>query len=116
VDNSYPRKGSNVSNPCIVVAIITPQPDHYDEVLAVLTDVTPDVHHEAGCELYAIHEEVNGRILFVEKWTTRQLWQEHLGLDTVARIKAGVAGKLQEDINVMEMYGAPVGDPARGAL
>lgn len=109
-------KRETVSKPCIIVAIFRPMPEHYDEVLAVLAEVTPDVHKESGCELYAIHEEVEGKIVFVEKWTTREQWQVHLTLDTVARIKAGVAGKTLQDVEVLEMYGLPVGEATKDAL
>jgi quinol monooxygenase YgiN len=105
-----------VSKPCIIVAIFRPLPEFYDDVLAVLKDVTPDVHKESGCELYAIHEEVDGKIVFIEKWTTRAQWQVHLTLDTVARIKAGVSGKVIQDVEVLEMYGLPVGEATKDAL
>lgn len=94
-----------MSQPCIVIATFTPTPDHYDEVKRVLLEVSPEVHLEEGCELYALHEEVGGALIFVEKWTTRELWLRHGGNDTVARIKAGVKGLLTKDIEVREMYG-----------
>ena len=94
-----------MTTPCIVIATFTPKPEHYDEVKRVLLEVSPEVHLEEGCELYALHEEVGGTLVFVEKWTTRELWQVHSGKDTVARIKSGVQGLLAQDIDVREMYG-----------
>ena len=71
----------------------------------MLLEVTPDVHQEEGCELYALHEEVGGSLVFIEKWTSRELWVAHGELETVARIHRGVEGLLQSDVDVLEMYG-----------
>lgn len=105
-----------MTKPCIIIATFSPKPEFYDEALAILKDITLEVHEEAGCELYALHEEVNGRIVFVERWTTTKDWHDHLTLDTVARIQAGMKGKVIADVDVMEMYGVLVGTPEQGAL
>ncbi|MBT5616540.1 MAG: hypothetical protein HOJ70_02125, partial [Microbacteriaceae bacterium] len=47
---------------------------------------------------------------------TREHWQLHSELDTVKRIQAGVAGKLEGDVEVWEMYGVAAGDADKGLL
>ena len=94
-----------MDNPCIVIATFAPKPGQYDAVKAVLQDAIPDVHREEGCELYALHEEVEGSLVLIEKWTTRELWQAHLALNTVTRIQQGIEGLLERDVEVREMYG-----------
>lgn len=94
-----------MSKPCIVIATFTPKPGHYDEVKRVLLEVTPDIHKEEGCDLYALHDEVNGSLVLIEKWTTRELWIAHVSMDTVTRLRKGVDGLLVGDIDVREMYG-----------
>ncbi|MEL0149494.1 MAG: putative quinol monooxygenase [Pontimonas sp.] len=94
-----------MDNPCIVIATFTPLPGRYDAVKAVLQDAIPAVHREEGCELYALHEEVEGTLVLVEKWATRELWQAHLELEPVARIQSGLEGLLARDVEVREMYG-----------
>jgi quinol monooxygenase YgiN len=94
-----------MSASCIVIATFTPKVAHYDEVKRVLLEVAPEVYLEEGCELYALHDEVEGRVVLVEKWTTRDLWMTHLSLDTVARIQKGIEGLLECDVEVREMYG-----------
>ena len=94
-----------MSQPCVVIATFTPHPEHYEQVKRVLLEVSPEVHQEEGCELYALHEEVGGTLVLIEKWTTRELWQEHLTLDTVTRIQRGIEGLLEGDVKVREMYG-----------
>ncbi len=68
---------------CVVIATFHPHPGKRDAVRAALEAVIPDVHEEPGCELYALHEETEGRLILIEKWTTRELWQEHLTLEPV---------------------------------
>ena len=91
--------------PCVVIATFHPHPEHYEQVKRVLLEVSPEVHQEEGCELYALHEEVDGTLVLIEKWTSRELWQAHLALDTVTRIQKGVGGLLEGDVEVREMYG-----------
>ena len=105
-----------MSKPCVVLATFSPHPEHYDAVKDVLLAVIPDVHQEPGCELYALHEETAGRLVLIEKWATRELWQDHLTLDTVARIRAGVEGRLAKETEVLELYGTPSGDTTKGSL
>ena len=100
---------------CIILAVITPKPGHKDDVIKVLSEVIPDVHKEPGCELYAMHEDTDGRIVFVEAWTTRELWQQHMEFDTVARIRSGLEGLLEVPVELIEAYGVPVGG-AKGVL
>lgn len=105
-----------MSSPCIVIAIFEPLPGRVDEVKSLLAEVAPEVHHEEGCELYALHSEVNGKLVFIEKWTTRELWQIHNDAPSVQKITAGVAGLLERDVLVMEMYSDGVGEPVKAAL
>jgi quinol monooxygenase YgiN len=105
VKMSTPDLEDSMNTACVVIATFTPKPDRYDEVKRVLLEVSPVVHQEEGCELYALHEEVDGTLVLIEKWTTRELWQAHLALDTVTRIQKGVEGLMEGDVEVREMYG-----------
>ena len=101
---------------CTVIAIFTPKPEHADEVRSLLVRISPLVHEEPGCEFYALHQDVEGRLVFVEAWTTRELWITHCEMPTVKEILAGVEGKLQRDVEVYEMYGVPSGASGKGLL
>jgi quinol monooxygenase YgiN len=105
-----------MTTPCIVIATFTPLEGKTDDVIAALEDVIPDVHQETGCELYALHQEVTGHLVLVEKWASRELWQIHTGANTVTRIQAGLAGLLQGEVDVREMYGHAVGEKTHAAL
>jgi quinol monooxygenase YgiN len=105
-----------MTTPCIVIATFTPVEGKTEDVIAVLEDVIPDVHREEGCELYALHQEITGHLVLVEKWTSRELWQIHSGADTVTRIQGGLAGLLEGEADVREMYSHVVGEKTHGAL
>jgi len=107
---------ANAAELCTVVAIFTPKPEHFEEVKALLQRVTPRVHNEAGCEFYALHQEVTGKLIYVEAWTTRELWQQHMQEPTVHEILSGVEGKLVCDVEVYEMANLPVAGSGKGSL
>lgn len=105
-----------MTKPCVVIAHFTPLPERYTEVATAIADVIPDVHKEEGCELYALHEEVSGSLVLIEKWSSRELWMTHQTLAPVARIRAAIEGALAADAVVQEMYNHPAGDARKGEL
>jgi quinol monooxygenase YgiN len=105
-----------MNQPCIVLACFTPLPGKLEEVLEVLKGITPVVHQEEGCELYALHTEVEGKVFFIEKWTTRALWKQHSGAESVATLRAGLTNLLAQDAEVWEMYGEDIGHKGKAAL
>jgi|UniRef100_UPI0040488819 quinol monooxygenase YgiN len=111
------RNESNLLEPrCNVVAIFTPKPEHRDEIRSLLLRITPIVHDEPGCELYAMHEDVEGRFIYVETWTTRDDWTDHVDRQTVKDILTGVEGKLIGEIQVFEMHNLSTGSSGKGSL
>lgn len=105
-----------MSEMCTVIAIFTPKPEHAAEVKELLLRITPLVHEEKGCEFYALNQDVEGRLIYVEAWTTRELWMEHNDAPTVQEIRAGIEGKLVKDVEVYELYNLPVGSTGKGSL
>ena len=106
----------NMLEQCTVIAIFTPKTEHREEIRELLLRITPLVHSEPGCEFYTLNEDVDGRFVFIEAWSTRALWQEHNDRQTVEDIIAGVEGKLQRDVEVYEMYNQPTGSVGKGSL
>jgi len=101
---------------CTVVAIFTPKTENYREIYDMLLRITPLVHEESGCEFYTMNEDVEGRIVQIEAWTTKQHWLDHIEAPTVREILATVEGKLTKDIEVFEMYNVPAGSSGKGSL
>ena len=61
---------------------------------------------EPGCVYYDLYEEVSGKLVFIEAWESRQLWEFHNDAPTVGRILAFIDGKLTESALIQEMYSA----------
>ncbi len=99
-----------------MVAIFTPKPEFYSDVRALLFEVTPKVHDEPGCEFYTMNEDVQGRLVHIEAWTTKQHWLDHMQQQTVIDILKGVDGKLSKDIEVFELYNVPTGTSGKGTI
>jgi quinol monooxygenase YgiN len=62
------------------------------------------VRSEPECEYYDLYDQVNGNRVFVEAWSTRELWMIHNDAETVKTINAGVEGKLLKPVFVKELY------------
>jgi quinol monooxygenase YgiN len=97
-----------------LVALFRPKPENYQLVLDFLTTITPEVHLEPGCLLYALHETKDGRLVFVEKWKTRSDWVKHSEAESVQKINSFIEGKLLEPVDVIELIPAPAGITTRG--
>jgi quinol monooxygenase YgiN len=91
---------------CTVVATFTPHPQNLIEVKELLLDVAKDVRLELGCLFYDLYEEVSGKLMFIEAWESRELWEIHNNAQTVARILEFIEGKLSGPVLVQEMYSA----------
>jgi len=91
---------------CTVVATFTPIPQNLIEVKELLLDVAKDVRLELGCLFYDLYEEVSGKLMFIEAWESRELWEIHNNAPTVGRILEFIDGKLSEPVVVQEMYAA----------
>jgi quinol monooxygenase YgiN len=105
-----------MTNICTVVAVFTPKPEYFEEIKDLLFRITPLVHDEPGCEFYTMNEDVDGRLIQIEAWTTKQHWLDHIEQQTVLDILAGVEDKLTKDIEVYEMYNLPTGTSGKGVL
>lgn len=99
-----------------VVAIFQPLDGHRAEVLAALDTAIPLVHDEPGCELYAITEADDGRIVMIEKWTTVEQLDAHGAGQPVATLVAALDGHLAAPVEVIRLTPLPVGDVVKGSL
>jgi quinol monooxygenase YgiN len=91
---------------CTVVATFQPKPECREEIKQLLMEQAAIVRGEPGCEYYDLYDEVNGNLVFVEAWSTRELWMIHNEAATVKTINAGVEGKLLKPVLVQELYSA----------
>lgn len=99
----------------VVVATITPLPEHHADVLAAFRDAVPAVHAEDGCLLYALHER-DGRIVMVEQWASQDALDEHLGAAALQRLGPQIKGRLAGEVDIVVLDPVPSGADDKGRL
>jgi quinol monooxygenase YgiN len=99
----------------VVVATITPLPEHTDEVIAAFMQIIPLVHAEDGCELYALHQAPD-RLIMVEKWASREALGVHSSGAALAALGPKIAGQTAGPAEVIVLDAVPAGDPVKGQL
>jgi quinol monooxygenase YgiN len=99
----------------VVVATITPKPDHVEAVREAILAAVPKVHAEPGCELYAVHEGAGGFVM-VERWESPEALQAHGTAEALTTLGGQLAGKLDGPPDVRRLTAVAVGDPVKGAV
>lgn len=99
-----------------VLAVFHPLPGHRDPVIAALETAIPLVHDEPGCELYAITEAPDGRLVMMEKWSSVAQLDAHGVGAPVAALVAALDGHLAQPVDVTRLAPLPMGDTRKGAL
>jgi quinol monooxygenase YgiN len=99
----------------VVVATITPSEGNYGEVRQILLDAIPQVHEEAGCELYSLHED-GERFVMIERWASAEALDAHSNGEVLRDAGRALAGKLAGKLDVRSLSAVPAGLPAKGAL
>jgi quinol monooxygenase YgiN len=75
----------------------------------------PLVHHEPGCELFALHTD--GETVFVvEKWATPPDLQGHAAGAAYAQIRAGVSDLVDHAADVWVLDPLSFGEAAKGTI
>jgi quinol monooxygenase YgiN len=102
----------------VVVGALKARPGKEDETREVLDALVEPTHGEAGCPLYALHQGVDDprRFVFVERWSSREELDAHLGSPHIAGFLERVDELLAEppDITVYEALAR--GESRKGAL
>lgn len=99
----------------ILVATITPLPEHRDAVIAAFEQVIPAVHEEPGCELYALHE-MPDHLVIIEKWADEDALAVHYKAPALAALGPALAGKIDGPTDLKVMAARPLGHADLGAL
>jgi quinol monooxygenase YgiN len=97
------------------VAIITAKPGTGDEVEQVLRSLVEQTHTEAGCELYSLQRALENRDQFVtvEKWSSQEALQAHLGSPHLADVLQKAGHLLAAPPQIVAAEALTVGDPAK---
>ncbi|HEY0258713.1 MAG TPA: antibiotic biosynthesis monooxygenase [Lacisediminihabitans sp.] len=100
----------------VVVAILTPKEGRAPDVLAALAQVSPQVHREEGCELYAAHANEEGLVVMVERWSSGGALQTHSAGAALTRLGELLTDVLAKPIEVHALHNVPLGDPVKGTI
>ena len=101
----------------IIVATAYPAPEHREEVIAAFEEAIGTVHaEEDGCELYALHEGPDGRLVMIEKYASDEAAAEHRTAAGLAALREALNGKLAAAMDVQVLAPHPAGSPVKGAL
>jgi quinol monooxygenase YgiN len=99
----------------VVVAVLTPREGRLPDLLSALTEVTPEIHREAGCELYAVHSDDEVCVM-VERWASRAALAAHADGPVMQRLRTLWADSLREPFDAWVVRNVPVGDPGKGTV
>ena len=100
-----------------VIATMTPRPGRLAEVLEIIAGNVPTVHAEAGCLTYAVNAfQDPERVVFVERWATREALGAHGSSEHMARTNAALADLVQGPAEVLVGASVPMGTPSQGVF
>lgn len=99
----------------VVVAIQTPKPGRLQDVLDAFAVVSPKVHEEKGCELYAAHTDGSVCVM-VERWTTQEDLDAHAAGELLKELVALWGDALAQPYDVWVLDNVPLGDPLKGTV
>jgi quinol monooxygenase YgiN len=101
----------------VIVATAFPVPEHRAEAIAAFESAIAQVHdEEAGCELYALHEGPDGRLVMIEKYASQDAVAKHGAGGGLAGLRKALEGKLSAPLDVQILAPHPAGTPGKGAL
>ncbi len=100
-----------------VVAVLTAQPGRAPELIEAFREVSPLVHAERGCELYAAHVSDDAdAVVMVERWTTRADLDAHAAGAPLVRLNELIADMLGRPYDVWFLDAVPLGDAVKGLI
>ena len=100
----------------VVVANIYPTEEARAEVIDILHRTQLAVHRdEAGCELYALHENP-GQLVMIEKWADQASLENHFTGRAFAELGPQLEGKLAKGVEILQFTPLPVGNTGQGLL
>ncbi|MWB97131.1 antibiotic biosynthesis monooxygenase [Agromyces sp. MMS17-SY077] len=100
-----------------MVAVLQAKPGLGAQVIESFREVSPLVHAEPGCELYAAHLELGGdTVVMVERWSSREELDAHAAGAALARLNELNDGLLVRPYDVWFLDAVPLGDERRGVV
>lgn len=99
----------------VVIATITPRPEHRAAVFASIAESVPAIHAELGCEFYAVHD-AGDSVVIIEQWSDRSTLAAHGTGEPVQKVHAALEGKLAKATTLVHATPLPAGSGEKGTL
>ena len=100
-----------------VVATFTPKPGASALIIDAFRQISPEVHQERGCEIYACNIESSGeRVVMVESWASHNDLDAHANGEPLQKLRDLTNPHVQFPYEVMVLDPILLGDPLKGAL
>lgn len=100
-----------------VVAVLEAKPGCGKDVIAAFGEVSPSVHEEDGCELYAAHlEQAGDTVVMVERWASVAALQAHDTGPALERLRGLIGDLLAAPVDVWLLDPVPLGDERKGTI
>ena len=99
----------------VVIAVQTPKPGRLQDVLNAFAAVSPKVHRERGCLLYAAHTD--GKVcVMVEEWASQADLDAHASGEPLLELVSLWGDALEKPYDVWIVENVPLGVPALGTI
>ena len=101
----------------MVVAVLQAKPGCGAAVIESFREISPLVHQEKGCELYAAHLEQEGdTVIMIERWSTRQDLMNHAEGAALRRLNQLNSDLLLKPYDVWFLDPVELGEPGKGLV
>src|SRR5690349_3507631 len=100
----------------VVVATFQAKGGSEEQLLGALRESVPEIHSEAGCELFALHQGDQGEIVLIEKWESEELLEAHLAAEPVAKLVRRIEPFVGSNPEITRLRSVGAGTAAQGAL
>lgn len=105
-----------MSEAVVMVVRAVPKPGKTQALLEVLRELVPIVHEEDGCELYSLHVDEGGDVVFIEKWASQEHADRHSSSSPVLPALAERASPLLEAAPTITVLAPVPTGGAKGSL
>ena len=102
----------------VVVGSLKTRPGKEQEARDALAGLVAPTHAEPGCIVYAMHQGVDDptRFAFVERWSSKEDLEAHLGSAHIAALLERADELLAEPPDIVVYDAVPGGDASKGRL
>lgn len=106
-----------MAEPFTVVALVHPRPGKARAVIDTYREITPLVHQEHGCQLYAVHlSQDEQTVVVIERWATHADLQAHNDGLAIARLQRLSEGLREAPTDIILLDAVPLGEATKGMI